>query len=398
MKVFLKRDDLAPAVRARLVRYPAPYESHYGVRPDRPPETGVAIGASRPLYDAANRALGTVDGWAADLPDPWYLSRILPRREAVASSAIEGTQSTLDELLTIEEAGGIENDAALQVRDYASILESLIPDARRSGGAIFTEDLVRRLHRAVMKADSTWRDVPGEFRDQVVYIGGAGGIAYSTFNPPPPDEVPACVAESLDYMRNEGLQSLHQGLITRMAVAHAHFEAVHPFRDGNGRVGRLLLPLMMAADGRAPLYLSPYIEAHRQHYYDALKRAQQQLDWEAIIGFMSSAIVVTVDEMAATRTALARLSSIWRQRRKFRAGSAALRSLDLLPHYPVVTVKRLARLLEVSIPAATDGVRQLEQAGILRERTGYAKNRIYVAHEALTVINRPFGADPVLPG
>ncbi|MFM2044009.1 MAG: hypothetical protein RLY86_2585, partial [Pseudomonadota bacterium] len=216
-------------------------------------------------------------------------------------------------------------------------------------------------------------------------------------NPPPPDKVEQCLEDCLSYMRLEGMQIQTQGLIVRMAISHAHFEAVHPFRDGNGRTGRLLLPLMMAAEKRPPLYLAPYIEANKDAYYDALRRAQQRLDWDPIIGFMASAIRDTVDEMAVTRRALHRLRGLWEQQRRFRQGSAALRSLELLPHYPVLTIKRLASLLDVSFPAASTAVTALVEAGILKERTRFARNRSFVAHEVLTVINRPFGVPPVLP-
>jgi Fic family protein len=183
-----------------------------------------------------------------------------------------------------------------------------------------------------------------------------------------------------------------------MAIAHSHFEAVHPFRDGNGRVGRLLLPLMMAAEGQTPLYISPYIEAHKGAYYASLKTAQQRLEWHDVVGFMADAISGTVDEVIATRDALSRLRELWRTRREFRARSAALKALDMLPHYPVLTMRRLQRLLDVSFPSAKQGVEQLVAAGILVERTGYARNRIFAAPEALSIINRPFGAAPVLPG
>ncbi|MDP7547911.1 MAG: Fic family protein [Alphaproteobacteria bacterium] len=218
------------------------------------------------------------------------------------------------------------------------------------------------------------------------------------YNPPPPADVAATLEQSMAYMRAEGLQLQQQSLITRMAVAHAHFEAVHPFRDGNGRVGRLLLPLMMAADGQTPLYLSPYIEAFRPDYNQALRAAQQRLAWHEMVGFMADAVVGTAEELLRTRSALLVLGELWRRRRKFRQGSAALRALDVLPHYPVLTVNRLAALLDVSHAAAATAVRQLSQAGVLLERTGYARNRVFTAPEALSIINRPFGAAPLLPG
>ena len=221
-----------------------------------------------------------------------------------------------------------------------------------------------------MKDDPDYKDVPGKLRTGVVWIGGAGNIAYSSLNPPPPDDVPACLAQTVDYLRNEGMQQMTQGIITRMAIGHTHFEAVHPFRDGNGRVGRLLLPLMMAAEGHVPLYLSPYLEANKGNYYTSLKQAQQRLEWAPTISFMADAVTGTVAELMRTRNALSELSDRWKVRRKFRKSSAAARALDELPHYPVVTAKRLGELLDVSPPQAHQAIAQLTEAGILKERTG----------------------------
>jgi Fic family protein len=391
----MKRGDLTHVVRERLKRLPPPFEAHYGVVPLPPPEDGVAVAPVQGQHREANAALARVQTLAAELKDPYLVSRILPRREAVSSSAIEGTNSTLDELLSVEETGG-GGDAAVQVRDYALALDDLVPRARKEGNAIFTTNLVQELHRTVMRGDKDYKDTPGELRTRVVWIGG-GEIAYSTYNPAPPQDIAASLEEAMDYMRCEGMQAVQQDLIVRMAIAHAHFEAVHPFRDGNGRVGRLLLPLMMAAEGHIPLYLSPYIEAHKNQYYAALEAAQQRLEWHEAIGFMADSIAGTVNELVVTREALSKLRELWQARRKFRAESAAIKALEVLPHYPVLTIRRLASLLGVSIPAATQAIEQLMEAEILKERTGYARNRVFTAPEALSVMNRPFGETPVLP-
>ena len=315
----MNRNNLTNGVRERLKRLPPPYEAHYGVVPHPPPEEGLPVGQVLARLSAADTALAKIETLAAELKDPYLISRILPRREAVSSSSIEGTNSTLDELLSIEENDDSEQgDAAVQVRDYALALDDFLPRARAERHALFTVEFVQDLHRAVMKGDTDYKDVPGELRKIVVWIGGAGHIANSIYNPTPPDDIPACLAETMTYMRCEGLQAMAQSLIVRMSVAHSHFEAVHPFRDGNGRVGRLLLPLMMAAEGLTPIYLSPYIEAHKQAYYDSLKAAQQRLEWQELIGFVSDAIVGTVNELLTTRDALRRLGAIWRNRRKFR--------------------------------------------------------------------------------
>jgi Fic family protein len=395
----MKRSDLSHTVRDTLKRLPAPYESHYGIVPPAPPENGVLVAGAMKALDAAQAAFGKVDAIAAQMKDPYIVSRVLTRREAVSSSSIEGTESTLDELLFVEETGDDgARDEARQVRNYAVALDGFIPRATEQGYGIFTIDLIKDLHRAVMKDDPDYKDVPGEFRERVVWIGGGGNIAYSSLNPPPPADVPGCLAQTVDYLRNEGMQQMTQGFITRMAIAHAHFEAVHPFRDGNGRVGRLLLPLMMAAEKHVPLYLSPYIESKQASYYASLKDAQQRLDWQPIVTFMADAVTGTVNELIRTRDALSELSALWRLRRKFRKRSAAARALDELHNYPVMTARRLGELLGISPPQVHQAIAQLEEAGILEERTGYARNRVYAASEALGIINRPFGEEPILPG
>ena len=393
----MKRTELSGGVRERLVRLPAPYEHHYGVLPLPLPEKGIPLGEVTALHSQAQLALGQADEIARSLPDPYQISRILSRREAVSSSAMEGTHSTLDELLIADEDDDHAGQAVRQVRDYALALERFVPSALIKGRQIFQVDLIQNLHRSVLGHDASYRDTPGDLRQEVVWIGGNGHIAYSVYNPPPPIEVPHFLEETLDYMREDGMQMMTQSLITRMALAHAHFEAVHPFRDGNGRVGRLLLPLMMAAEDQVPLYLSPYIELHKQAYYTALKQAQQKLNWLPLIGFVSNAIVQTVQELRITREALRTLHAVWLTRRIFRKGSAALRTLKILAAYPVLTAPRLGALLSITPPAANTAINQLSQAGILTERTGYARNRIYAADEVLGILNRPFSEEPIVP-
>jgi Fic family protein len=394
----VNRDHLSHAIREQLKRLPPPFDSHYGVVPLPPPEEGIAVGPVLARLKAADAALVRIETLAAELKDPYLISRILPRREAVSSSSIEGTNSTLDELLSVEESeDSPQGEAAAQVRDYALALDDFLPRARKQKLELFTTALVQDLHRAVMRGDADYKDKPGDFRERVVWIGGRGDIAYSTYNPTPPADIAACLEDTMRYMRCEGMQAMYQSFLVRMSVAHAHFEAVHPFRDGNGRVGRLLLPLMMAAEGMMPIYLSPYIEAHKTAYYDSLKAAQQRLEWHEAAGFMADAVVGTTDELLRTREALATLGAMWRERRKFRQGSASLRALDVLPHYPVLTVKRLAKLLDITVQAASQAVEQLVERKILVERTGYARNRVFTAPDALSIINRPFGEDPILP-
>lgn len=393
----MKRADLSAEVQRTLHRLPAPHASHYGVVPAAPPESGLNLASVGARHRAAEEALAKVDAYARSLADPFVVSRILSRQEAVSSSAIEGTNSTLDEVLAGEETQDEDARAEVrQVRKYATTVTRFIKRAQRQGNDVFSAKLVRRLHKRIMQDDPDYRDIPGRVREVSVWIGGRD-MAYSIFNPPPAIEVPGCLEDNVRYMRAEGMHAIQQSIITRMAIAHAHFEAVHPFRDGNGRVGRMLLPIMMAADGRTPLYLAAYIEANKTAYVDALKAAQQRLDWASMVGFLSDAVVGSAKELFTTRAALETLSLRWESRRTFRRGSSSVRALKLLSQYPVITISRLAKLLKVTYPAAATAVAQLEEIGVLAERTGYSRNRVFAAPEALSVLNRPFGEEPILP-
>lgn len=384
----MDRNALAAPVRRSLVRLPEPHANAYAVVPVAPPAGVLDLSPVLGSLDAAARALGKIQAIAAETGGRYLISRVLPRREAVSSSAIEGTHSTLDELLRTEADDASASRAARQVRSYALALEDLLPRAQAEGRAIFEEGLLAELHRRAMQDDDVYQDVPGVLRSRVVWIGGAADISRSVFNPPPPERVAACLRDTLAYLRCDDHQDMTQSLVTRMAVGHAHFEAVHPYRDGNGRVGRLLLPLMMAAEGQVPLYLSPHIAAHRAAYMAALQAAQQRLEWHAIVGFIADAVVATTGSVLAMRADLDALLESWKARRRFRAGSTAARSLDLLLSYPVVTVATLREALGVTAPAAGNAVDQLIAAGILRELTGYRRNRLFAADEALSIYNR----------
>jgi Fic family protein len=321
----------------------------------------------------------------------------LVRQEAVNSSSIEGTHSTLDAVLEAEEAedGEITSETGL-VRDYAVALEHSLEliEARKRNG--FSLELIQALHRSIMTRDPEYKDVPGEVRKCVVWIGSKG-IEHSTFNPPPPTRIVTCLDGHIAYLRTDGLQQIRQSIIIRIAIAHSHFEAVHPFRDGNGRVGRLLMPLMLAADEHASLYLSPYINANKTRYADGLRAAQQRLDYAPLVNLLSDAVIASVREAEQSIGALRRIKSMWVTHRKLRKNSAAERAIELLVGFPIVTAKRLSQQLGLTYAAANNGISQLVEAGILTEHTGHRRNRIFVARDVLRIFNRPFGDEPEPP-
>ncbi len=383
---------LAPALRERLKRFPPPNDAYFGVVPLPPTEEPIVLGDVEPLHRTAMESLGRAKALAARYPSHFLLSRVLVRQEAVASSDIEGAHSTLDALLEVEETDDEDaTDADKQVRDYAVALEAALRDVELHWQDAFNIHTIESLHASLMRGDSKYQrkyGEPGRLRRIPVRIGGRD-LATSTFNPPPHADVLQCMAEQIAYLRCEGMQHVNQSTIVQMAVAHAHFEAVHPFPDGNGRVGRLLLPLMLRAAHQTPLYLAPYIAAFKTDYYEALRAAQQRLDYRPLIAHLSVAIISSVDDAEAAIGRLVSLREEWANRRSFRNKSAAQRMLDHLAWHPVATTKTVQRLLNVGQVAARNALNQLADAGILSEKTGKMRYRVFQASEVLKIYNNP---------
>lgn len=330
------------------------------------------------------------------------MAYLLVRREAVSSSRMEGTWSTVDEVLSPAKSE-VGRSATASVRGYANALMLGVQAVTSDSLAALTPALLCDLHKRVMQKDPGFAGVAGRLRTpgqagNVVQIGSFGRKEDSIYNPAPPQQVLRCLDEVLDWMSDESVLELGDAgmgmaLPIRMAVGHTHFEAVHPFSDGNGRIGRMLWALQMVAAGRLPLYLSSYVEAERTQYGEALQEAQKKLKYRRIIEFICRAIIASSAEEADTQRALQDLPSEWHRRGKFRRGSSAARSLDLLLRMPLLTIKLLATELDVSLQAASDGMDRLEKAGVLRDRSGHGRRRIYAAEEVISVLARPFGAD-----
>jgi len=379
----------------------AGFENIWFVVPQKPPHD-ISEKLSLPLIRDANLALQGRPGIRSASEIQRTMAYLLARREAVSSSRMEGTWSTVDEVLSpaIDDTGP---SATASVRGYANALMHGIQTVQSTGMAALTPDLLCSLHERVMQKDPGFHGRAGRLREpglpgDVVQIGSFGRKENSKYNPAPPAHVKRCLNEVLDWMRDEALLQLGDAgmgmvLPIRMAIGHAHFEAVHPFSDGNGRVGRMLWALQMAAAGRLPLYLSSYVEAERNEYGAALEEAQKQLAYRRIIEFVCQAIVACTEEEAVTQQALERLPELWQERGKFRSGSSAAKALGLLIRMPIMTVKQLAAELSVSTQAANQGLQRLERAGVVRDRTGRGRRRIFAAEEVIGVLARPFRMD-----
>ena len=319
---------------------------------------------------------------------------------------MEGTWSTVDNALTpgdIYDEGKAKSEH-LSVRGYAVAIEYGLAQIEKRGLAALTPALVCHLHKLVMSKDPHFQGIAGRLRKpglpgDVVQIGSVGRKEEALYNPAPPAHVARCLEDVMAWMRDETLIELGDAgmgmaLPVRLAVGHAHFEAIHPFSDGNGRIGRILWPLQMAAAGRLPLYLSGYVEKSRDAYRQALESAQKQLQYGPITSFVARAVIASDEEERTSKAVIASLPALWQSRSAFRKGSSAARAFDVLMRMPIVTARTLAAELGVSFQAASTALSALEEAHIVRERTGHGRNRIFAAEEVIAIFARPFGEDP----
>lgn len=334
------------------------------------------------------------------------IAYLFVRREAVASSRMEGTWTTIDSALT---PGDVIDDREarserMSVRAYATALEEAAEIVHEHGVSALTSDMVCRMHEHVMSRDPSFRGVAGRIRQpgtagDIVQFGGFPRKEASVFNPPLPEYVGSCLEDVMAWLRDEelielGNAGMGMALPVRMAVGHSHFEAVHPFTDGNGRVGRMIWPLQMIAAGQLPLYISGYIEENTAAYSQALQAAQKQLDYAPLVAFVCDAVLASSADEDATTTAINSLPDTWRRRDRFRAKSSPERALGVLIRLPIMTVRQLSAELGVSFQAASTALKSLEKAGIVRERTGYGRNRVFAAEEVIALLSRCFGQDP----
>ena len=381
------------------------YRNLWFVVPPPPPTTLKAL----PLkaLATANRALNRLTAFEDMTALDRTIAFLFARREAVASSRMEGTWSTIDHVLTPESLEEQNSDApaTASVRGYAQALEDAASKVVKRRFQALTKQLVCQLHRAITAHDPMFRYAPGKLRmpgepGAIVQIGSLGRKKDSVYNPPPADHVERCLNAVMSWYQDDllaetGDAGIGLGLAVRMAIGHAHFEGVHPFPNGNGRVGRMLWPLQMILAGHAPLYLSGYVEVAGRDYSLALQSAQKQLRYGPMIEFMCQAIEASFAEAEVTRRSLCELPLLWRSRAKFRAGSAAERTIEVLISSPILSAGELAKLLTIPFESASKALMTLAARGVVKERTGLLRNRIFAAEEVIAILARPFGGSVV---
>lgn len=335
----------------------------------------------------ASAAAGALAGMTRVLPNPYMLIRPFLRREAVVSSRIEGTRAGLDELLVFEETHR-EQDPDSDVREVANYVRALEYGFARPEERPISLGIIKEMHFLLMDGVRGGDRHPGEFRVIQNYIGRAGAkTSEARFVPAPPTELSRLLAD-LERAMNEPSDLPP---LVRVAYLHYQFETIHPFLDGNGRLGRLLIPLLLSEWGFLPqpvLYLSDYFDHHSGGYRDGLLRVSQQGDWAGWLAYFLDAVTAQSVALVARTEALLALQR--RYRLDLQSTEQSMRLLLLVEDLferPTITIKRAAKRLGVVVTTAAALIQRLEDRGILVEVTGGRRNRVYLARGIVDVLN-----------
>lgn len=343
-----------------------------------PPDPPIVLsGELQGLLSAADRALGRLDGSVLTLPNPDLFVFMYVRKEAVLSSQIEGTQSSLQDLLAAE-ARLLDPNLPRDVDEVLNYVRAMNHGLARLADLPVSIRLIREIHAQLMEGVRGGWLQPGDLRTSQNWIGPAGStIATASFIPPPPAEVPGALAALENF--------LHQAddipPLVKIALAHVQFETIHPFLDGNGRVGRLLITFLLTEGGvlqKPVLYLSHYFKQHRQEYYDHLQAVRIRGDWEGWLAFFLRGVIEVAGEATETARRILRLREEHRAAITAKLGRTAgngHKVLDALYDRPIVSVNDVRELTGTTFPAANSVVAQLVDLGVLTEVTGNRRNR-----------------------
>lgn len=343
-----------------------------------PPQPPLSLGGEpQGLLSAADRALGRLDGSVLTLPNPDLFVFMYVRKEAVLSSQIEGTQSSLQDVLAAE-AQLFELDLPRDVDEVLNYVRAMNHGLARLPELPVSVRLIREIHAELMRDVRGGRLQPGELRTSQNWIGPGGStLATATFVPPPHHVVPEALGDLEKFLHDtDSLPPL-----VKIALAHVQFETIHPFLDGNGRVGRLLITFLLTERGvlhKPVLYLSHYFKQHRQDYYDHLQAVRERGAWEAWLAFFLRGVIEVAGEAADTARRILQLREQHRAAITAQLGRAAgngHKVLEALYDRPIVSVHDVRKLTGTTYAAANGLVARLVKLGVLGEMTGYARNR-----------------------
>jgi len=360
------------------------------------PPAGLDLSGLHQHLERANRALGQLDGLAVLLPDVRFLLYLYVRKEALVSSQIEGTQSSFVDLLLYESKAptSVPKEDVEEVSNYVAAMQHGL--RRLQGGVPLSLRLIREIHAILLRGGRGAHKTPGEFRRSQNWIGGSRP-GNASFVPPPPEQMMQCLDSFERFLHDEkhGLP-----LLVEAGLVHAQFETIHPFLDGNGRLGRLLITLLLCAKGtlKEPLlYLSLYFKAHRAEYYDNLQRVRTEGAWEAWLQFFLEGAATTAQEASETATRILRLFAA--DQRKIeklgRSASSALRVHEHMQRKPIANIAATAKALKLSIPTVSVALNHLVRIGIVEEVTGKKRDRMFTYSRYFNIVSE--GTEPLRP-
>jgi Fic family protein len=379
----------------RRVRCPGGYRAYVPEALPPPLEWGADLVSA---LSAADRAVGRLAGEGRRLPNPQLLVRAFVRCEAVLSSRIEGTQTTLGELFAAEAGAVIERSPA-DLREVGNCVVALEYGVGRLASLPLSLRLVREIHERLMHGVRGDTATPGEFRRSQNWIGRPGStLTDAIYVPPPPDRLMECLGAWETFLHDDTLPPL-----AHAALAHSQFEAIHPFLDGNGRVGRLLITLSLIARGVLPsplLYASAYFEATREEYYARLLGVTERGEWEEWLAYFLRGLSTQAEDSATRIQRIDAQLAQWREALATAPSRLPGRALDCFALNPFWTVKKLAARLDVAFTSAQRAIDRLEAAGIVALVGDARRNRVYCAHALLAILEEPpqLGGGAARPG
>jgi Fic family protein len=384
-----------PHRAGRYVRQTAEYSAF--VPAPLPPNPRLEMDAELArLLSEADLALGRLDGASMMLPNADLFVAMYVRREAVLSSQIEGTQASLTDVLQFEAGGdGGETERLLDVEEVVNYVRAMNYGLRRLADLPLSLRLVREIHGELMRGVRGEESTPGEFRRSQNWIGPSGStLRDARFVPPPPHELLRVLGEWETF-----LHARSEPVLVTASLAHAQFETIHPFLDGNGRVGRLLITLLLYERGvlaRPLLYLSLHLKRNQTEYYDRLQAVRKKGDWEGWVKFFLEGVRASADESTETTRRILTLREEDRARLagEGKASGNLLRALDHLFARPVTTPQLLASALAVRYATANNLVGRLVDTGVLAEMTGYRRNRRFAYRKYLDMFEEAATAGP----
>lgn len=354
-----------------------------------PPKPKLAIdGALQNKLDQAVLELGRLDSIADLLPDIGQFLYMYIRKEAVLSSMIEGTQSSLSDLLMheIEEAPGASLDDVQEVSNYVSALNHGIN--RLKEGFPLSLRLLKEIHKILLSKGRGNKKTPGEFRKSQNWIGGARpGNAF--FVPPPVDRLLKCLGELELFLNDKGQVT---PILLKAALAHVQFETIHPFLDGNGRLGRLLITLLLHEAGiltNPLLYISYFLKIHRQYYYDLLNEVRVNGDWEKWLDFFAEAVTESARQGIEVTHQLSRLVKRDREKIKSlgRVSESVIQVFETMLSHPIAGAKNIVGFTNLTPATVNKALRLLAQLGIVKELTRQKRNRLFKYDQYMQILN-----------